>query len=237
MINRLLALLAVALLTLGACGSDDDDSETSTDSTTTVADGDAADSDSDSDTVSDDDDSSGSSDSSTGIGTCSSSQVASAGAYAVSGIAADDPDGGLVARVLPGAGEDERGVLTEGTVVDTTTDADACAVTSDGAVWWDIGTAQLATGGWVNATFLKPLGSPVDTDQDSYDVEKAQVACIYEGDGGACDLLVQDGMTEDDNYGLGNSYSMAPDDAINQQCLDGDSIACAEQEARKGGGE
>ena len=230
MINRILAILAIALLALGACGSDDDDSETSTDSTTTVAESDVADD--DSDTGSDDD-----SGDSTGIGTCSSSQVASAGSYAVSGIPADDPDGGLVARVLPGAGEDARDVLTEGTVVDTTTDADACAVTSDGAVWWDIGTPQLATGGWVNATFLEPLGSPVDTDQDSYDVEKAQVACIYEGDGGACDLLVQDGMTEDDNYGLGNSYSMAPDDAINQQCLDGDEIACAEQESRKGGGE
>lgn len=229
MTNRLLAGIAVALLALGACGSDDDDSDTSSDTTTTVVEsGGSTDADSDGDTDSG---------SSTGIGTCSSGQVASADAYAVTGITADDPDGGLVARVLPGAGEEARDVLTEGTVVDTTSDAEACAVTSDGAVWWDIGTPQLATGGWVNSKFLEPLGSPVDTDQDSYDVEAAQILCIYEGDGGACDLLVQDGLTEDSNYGLGNSYSMAPDDAINQQCLDGDNIACAEQEARKGGGE
>ena len=58
-----------------------------------------------------------------------------------------------------------------------------------------------------------------------------------EGEGGACDILEQDGYTADGNYGLGNSYSMAPDDDIADQCDAGDDIACAEQESRKGGGE
>lgn len=91
-----------------------------------------------------------------GIGTCTSGQLATGGQYAVANIPDNDPDGGLVAHSLPGVNEPIRDVLTEGTVVDTFADAASCAVVSDGAVWWEIGTPQLATGGWVHSGFLAP---------------------------------------------------------------------------------
>ncbi|WP_436794124.1 hypothetical protein [Actinospongicola halichondriae] len=229
-IQRLFAAAAVALLALGACGSDGDSSDESADSSTTTEAVDETTTTEASDDAPDDDPD----ETPTGIGTCDYSQTPLAPVYVVTGIADDDPDGGLVARQLPGAGEDEIDVLPQGEYVDTRDDADACAVTSDGAVWWNIGTPLLATGGWVNTQYLE---IPLDEDQDSYDLVKAQVACIYDGFAEACDLLEQDGLTAQGNYGLGNSYSMAPDDAISSQCDEGDEIACAEQEYRKGGGE
>lgn len=227
-IRRLLAATAVALLALGACGSDGDDTDENADSTTTTT---AVD---ETTTTAAPDDGTDATDTPTGIGTCDDSQLPIVATYVVTGIADDDPDGGLVARHLPGAGEDAIDVLPQGEYVDTLAEADACAVTADGGVWWDIGTPLLATGGWVNTQYLEV---PLDEDQDSYDLVKTQVACVYEGFAEACDLLEMDGLTAQGNYGLGNSYSMAPDDAISSQCDEGDEIACAEQEYRKGNGE
>lgn len=233
--GRMAAAFAAAVLVIAGCGDDDDGDEVESTTTTEASEG----SQDEGTDESDDSEADEQGADELGIGACSSSQLPSDASYVVSGIPADDPDGGLVARMLPGADEEQIDVLAEGTVVDTLTEADACATTGDGAVWWDIGTPQLATGGWVNSSFLEATGSsgPPDTDQDSYDLEKAQIACIYEGEGGACDILEQDGYTADGNYGLGNSYSMAPDDDIADQCDAGDEIACAEQEFRKGGGE
>lgn len=232
-VGRVAAVVAAAVLVIAGCGDDDDGGdveETTTTASATEVGSDTGDGDGD-------DGENGAND--VGIGTCSSAQLPSDASYVVSGIPADDPDGGLVARMLPGSDEEEIDVLAEGTVVDALAEADACAVTGDGAVWWDIGTPQLATGGWVNSRFLEASGAsgPPDTDQDSYDVEAAQIACVYEGEAAACDMLALDGMGADGNYGLGNSYSQTPDDAIADQCTDGDAIACAEQESRKGGGE
>lgn len=221
--KRLIAA-ATCVWLLAACG-DGTDASTAETTTTEVAAGADEAGDTGSDDVGPED---------LGIGTCSASQLPAASSYTVANISADDPDGGLVARQLPGADEDEIDVLAEGTVVDADPAAEACAVTDGGGLWWNIGTPQLATGGWVNSSFLEPIGSPPDTDQDSYDLDEAQIACIYGGDGGACDILEQDGYTAQGNYGLGNSYSMAPDEAISAQCDDGDSIACAEQESRRG---
>ena len=163
---------------------------------------------------------------------CSGSQLPSGGQYAVTNIPADDPDGGLVARQLPDPSADQIDVLAEGTIVDSFIEPESCAVISGGAVWWDIGTPQLATGGWVNAAYLAPVGG--DDEQDSFDLERAQLACVYDGDADACDLLTTFGYPAEDNYGLGNSLSQAPDDVLAGDCGTGDALACAEQ-ARRGG--
>ncbi|MEM9608007.1 MAG: hypothetical protein AAGA99_11345 [Actinomycetota bacterium] len=170
-----------------------------------------------------------------GADPCSTTQAPAVGAYVVSGIPADDPDGGLVARRFPGAAEEQLDVLPEGTVVDVFDPAD-CAVVG-GGVWFFIGTQQLPVGGWVNSRFLAAAGDgagPPDAGEDDFDVPATQRACIYDGDGAACDLLVTFGIgTAEDNYGVGNSYSQAPDDAIVDLCtLEGDTLACGEGELR-----
>lgn len=170
---------------------------------------------------------------------CSGGQAPDGGEYVVTNIPADDPDGGLVARLEPGTGGERIGVLPEGTIVDSDADRPGCVVTSDGGVWWSIDSQPLAAGGWVNSRFLAPFGdgsdpAPEETGEDDFDIPLTQVACVYDGFGEACDLLVTFGIgTPDDNYGLGNSYSQAPDDAIVEQCtVEGDAVACAEGEAR-----
>lgn len=170
---------------------------------------------------------------------CSAAQAPDGGEYVVTNIPADDPDGGLVARLLPGTGGERIDVLPEGTVVDSDAERPGCVVTADGGVWWAIDTPQLATGGWVNSRFLAPASGeaatpPAGEGEDDFDVALAQVDCVYRSNGASCDLLVTFGVgTADDNYGLGNSYTQAPDDAIVDQCtVEGDAIACAEGEAR-----
>jgi hypothetical protein len=239
--SRVLAVVAVAALVVSACGDSDADSDdvdtspgsspssTSVGPSTTLADADgsaappttgATDG-----TTSDDD---------PGLGDrCRGAQLPSGGQYAVTNIPADDPDGGLVARPLPDASSEPIDVLAEGTIVDTFIGPESCAVTSEGAVWWDIGTPQLATGGWVNTAFLAPVGG--DDEQDSFDLEQAQIACVYEGIGDACDLLTTFGYPADQNYGLGNSISQAPEAVIDADCRAGDALACAEQASRGGG--
>ena len=76
--------------------------------------------------------------------------------YRVTNIAADDPDGGLVAHTSPGVGTPVTEVLPDGT--------DELRITgcqqnpSSGNVWWFVDRA-----GWVNAAYLEsysPFGSP-----------------------------------------------------------------------------
>jgi hypothetical protein len=233
---RLLVVVAAAALVFTACGdSDSDDAATSPTSSTTAAspttvaetDGSAA----PTTAASGDDGTTGNED--PGLGdVCSGSQLPSGGQYAVANIPGDDPDGGLVARQLPDASSEQIDVLAEGTIVDTFIDPESCAVTSGGAVWWDIGTPQLATGGWVNTAYLAPVAG--EDDQDSFDLEQAQISCVYEGIADACDLLTTFGYPADENYGLGNSLSQAPDAAIEADCQAGDALACAEQVSRGG---
>lgn len=167
---------------------------------------------------------------------CADSQLPTAAQYAVVDIPIDDPDGGLVARMLPDASSDAFGVLAEGTVVDVFADFASCAVTSDGAVWWNIGTPQLATGGWVNTGFLAPVGEgpPPAEGEDDFDVVTAQISCVYEGFDGACDILEAFGYPASDNFGLGNSLSQAPDEFLIDDCDAGDRLACAELAFRGG---
>ncbi len=168
---------------------------------------------------------------------CAAEQAPDGGEYVVTNIPVNDPDGGLVARLLPGTSGERIDVLPEGTVVDSDAERPGCVVTADGGVWWAIDTPSLATGGWVNSRFLAPVGSGDgggETGDDDFDEELAIIDCVYGGNGESCDLLVTFGIgTADDNYGLGNSYSMAPDDAIVELCtVEGDAIACAEGNAR-----
>jgi hypothetical protein len=234
---RVVVVVVAAALVFTACGdSDSEDAATSSTtspttaaSPTTVAetDGSAA----PTTTASGDGATTGGED--PGLGDlCSGSQLPSGGQYAVADIPADDPDGGLVARQLPDASSEQIDVLAEGTIVDTFIDPESCAVISGGAVWWDIGTPQLATGGWVNTAYLAPVAG--EDDQDSFDLEQAQISCVYEGIGDACDLLTTFGYPADGNYGLGNSLSQAPDAAIEADCQAGDALACAEQVSRGG---
>lgn len=236
---RVLSVVAAATLVFTACGdSDSDDTDTATSSSTSStsvapsstvveADGSAA----PATTVARDDGTTTAEDADVGD-RCSGSQLPSGGQYAVTDIPADDTDGGLVARQLPDASSDQIDVLGQGTIVDTFIEPESCAVTSGGAVWWDIGTPQLATGGWVNSAFLAPVGG--DDDQDSFDLELAQISCVYENITDACDLLTTFGYPAEDNYGLGNSLSQAPDAVLDADCRAGDALACAEQASRAG---
>lgn len=169
-----------------------------------------------------------------GTAPCGSDQRPVAGEYAVVNIPADDPDGGLVARRLPGAGSEQLDVLPAGTIVEAFGNRELCAVAADGGVWWEIGTPRLATGGWVNSRFLEPLGggSGEGGGQDDFDTTLAQLACVYQGDTNACDLLETFGLPASDNYGLGNSYSQAPDAVLSEDCEAGDLLACAELASR-----
>ncbi len=114
--------------------------------------------------------------------TCSPSERPDGGQYFVVGIAADDADGGLVARVLPGSGEAARTVLPAGTVVDTSSEDGSegpagCAKLANGSVWYDIGHPSLATGGWVNARYLdKTADDHVDQPEEEAD---AHADCVY----------------------------------------------------------
>ncbi len=238
--SRALVIIAIAALVVASCGdSDSDDGDAATGTTTsstsmtpstTSTGGSAAPpttgaADTGGAETGDADDS--------GLGDrCTGAQLPSGGQYAVTNIPADDPDGGLVARPLPDPSSEQIDVLAEGTIVDTFIGPESCAVLSGGAVWWDIGTPQLATGGWVNTAFLAPVGG--DDEQDSFDLEQAQISCVYEGVADACDLLTTFGYPAADNYGLGNSLSQAPDAVLDADCRAGDALACAEQAARSG---
>ena len=240
-VPRLLAAVAALVLLVASCGDDDTDdaaptSSSTTTSTTMVSPTTAADSDGSTapaTTAAPSDDGTTGGEQNPGLGdNCDGSQLPSGGQYVVAAIPADDPDGGLVARQLPDPSSERIDVLAEGTIVDTFIDPESCAVISGGAVWWDIGTPQLATGGWVNTAYLAPIGG--DDDQDSFDLEQAQISCVYDGMADACDLLTTFGYPADGNYGLGNSLSQAPDAAIEADCQAGDRLACAEQASRGG---
>lgn len=236
--SRVLVVLAAAALVFTACGdSDSDDTATtsSTSSTTAVSPTTLADADGSAapPTTGSSGDGAPAGGESPGLGEpCGGSQLPSGSQYAVADIPADDPDGGLVARQLPDASSEQIDVLAESTIVDTFIEPESCTVTSGGAVWWDIGTPQLATGGWVNAAYLAPVGG--DDDQDSFDLEQAQISCVYEGIADACDLLTTFGYPAEGNYGLGNSLTQAPDAVLDADCQAGDALACAEQVSRGG---
>lgn len=269
---RLLALVSALALIAAACGGGDDDASTAADdATTTSAAADGSDGDtetgdepedegddersvvtSDDDAGADDGEGEATDDASGGgadipFGNCTASQAANPEqVYSVSNIPANDPDGGLVARLLPGAGEQAIDVLPDGTIVDIF-DVTDCAALADGSVWWFVETPQLATGGYVNSAFLAgqtDLGQESDGNaagggEDDFDVALAQVDCVYGGADESCDLLVLAGIgTVDDNFGLGNSYSSAPAGFLAEDCLIAfDPIACAELEFRGPGGD
>ena len=167
------------------------------------------------------------------LGPCTSRQRPTGKQYVVWNIPQNDPDGGLVAHFWAGPSADEIKVLSPGTTVDTYTRSDSCRVVPDGGVWWEIGTPELATGGWVNAHYLVEAAAvPVDDQQDWPTIASAQVACVYEKDTNACDLLTSLGYGASGSYGLGNSYTQAPTPALQAQCAAKDIVACAELKTR-----
>lgn len=92
---------------------------------------------------------------------CDADQHSPGGVFVVTGIDADDPDGGLVARAFAGTESPVRGVIPQDITVDTfaeDSDYPTCFVTADGGVWWEIGHPILAAGGWVNASYLESAG-------------------------------------------------------------------------------
>ena len=57
--------------------------------------------------------------------------------------------------------------------------------------------------------------------------------CVYgENEGGSCEMLEDAGLLAEDGYGLGNSVSQAPDEAMRADCVAGIGIGCAELNAR-----
>ncbi|MDH4145512.1 MAG: hypothetical protein OEY23_10155, partial [Acidimicrobiia bacterium] len=187
-----------------------------------------------------------------------------------------DPDGGLVPHHLPGANEPaitnpdgSINVLVDGTYVDTYGGTESCAIVADGGLWWEIGTPQLATGGWVNARYLITLAewesrqdrseepdahsdclvladlpsrcfevtrrsgaivrAPALSDEDRAEFH---LACAYQGNAGACEVLAYHGPGD----GIGNSLTQAPTEALRADCntLSGVQrrLACAELATR-----
>lgn len=68
-----------------------------------------------------------------------------------------------------------------------------------------------------------------------------QLACVYRGDGSACDVLSYFGFGFDTNYGLGNSLTMTPSEDLLDACSHYDggnnasiAIMCEELESREG---
>lgn len=263
-LRRGLALAAAFTLTLAACGGSDDETAEAAEVTTTAAveptettageetvatTDDEVDEAPEDETASDDEGAAddGSSAEEIPFGNCDADQAPIPGqVYGVSNIPADDPDGGLVARQLPGSSEQAINVLPDGTIVDIFED-DECVVLSDGSIWWFVNTPLLATGGFVNSAFLAGQtdlgqegdGSAAGEDEDGFDVVLTQIDCVYFAGAESCALLVTFGIgTADDNYGLGNAYSMAPSGFLAEDCLVSfDEIACAELELRGPGGE
>jgi hypothetical protein len=64
------------------------------------------------------------------------------------------------------------------------------------------------------------------------EVVSLQLDCIYGGSQAACDELIGAGYSPGDNYGLGNSYSQAPDESLAADCSSFDLFACAEMASR-----
>lgn len=90
---------------------------------------------------------------------CDEAQAADGGTYVVVDIPADDPVGGLVVRMFAGTDWEARAVLPELTEVFSVIDDEqhpSCLITTDNSVWWNIDHPTLATGGWVNASYLAP---------------------------------------------------------------------------------
>jgi hypothetical protein len=84
---------------------------------------------------------------------CTEAQAPAVDTYVV--VAESASSGRLVARQLPGPNMAPITALPNGSLVDVSADALDCAVVAD-QVWWNIGTPQLATGGWVNSANLMP---------------------------------------------------------------------------------
>lgn len=75
-------------------------------------------------------------------------------AHFVWGVAADDPDGGLVMRASPGVGSRQIGVLAadEGRVWPTGN----CWVSPSGSTWYEIWAGDGRDQAWVSSNFLRP---------------------------------------------------------------------------------
>jgi hypothetical protein len=76
-----------------------------------------------------------------------------------------------------------------------------------------------------------PAGQ-TDAEPSDEEVTDLQLDCIYGALQDACDSLEALGLPADDNYGLGNSYTQAPDEEAAALCADQDRLACAEMAAR-----
>ena len=83
-------------------------------------------------------------------------------------------------------------------------------------------------------------GAPLSLDDfTTEEIQQFQINCIY-GTGvlddgtDTCATLEMAGLGSDTNYGLGNSYSQAPEDLLTADCDAGDVFACVELDSRFG---
>lgn len=81
---------------------------------------------------------------------CSTDQFGT-GTFIVTGIPANDPDGGLVARSAPGPDNEAFGVLPPDYGVFVSGEIDSCSVVGD-SVWWAF--SEEGETSWVNSAFL-----------------------------------------------------------------------------------
>ena len=136
-------------------------------------------------------------------GACGIDEVASAAHQAVTGIPADDPDGGLNLREAPLDGE-VIAVLPEGELVYVLD----CVIHDDGGVWWLVDAGEPGAG-YVNSAFLTDDLSGTDAERRgasaaeervewllaSLEVEDWDTAAEVIGNGGGSELAVDVGQS------------------------------------------
>ena len=130
-----------------------------------------------------------------------------------------------------GSGTDESSATTDAAAEVTTgptTVPSTLASVSDGGedepADTAIGTAQTEVG----SVDLAGM-----SDEDLNDYELLADGCVYGGDATACSTMeAQYGVGADSNYGLGNSLTQAPTDALVGECQSFRSIACSELRTR-----
>ena len=151
-------LLVLALGALAACGSDEgDDASDATTSAQTETSGQTDAATSGGSSTGDGGSDSAGGTQATGENCASGAPVAGV-SYSVVGIAADDPDGGLVVNNEPGTASTRLDVIAQGTRVNAAGGPGGCAIVSDGGVWWEIVYGDGLTG-WVNARYLGASGT------------------------------------------------------------------------------
>ena len=88
------------------------------------------------------------------IGSCANSAYPAGFEYEVSGIKADDKDGGLVLRTNPNYNQPAIATILEGEVISSFGTSDTCGHDDKGRTWWFISAYDGS--GWVNANYLTP---------------------------------------------------------------------------------